>query len=473
MAAYAYETEAGLVTQLQGLQSGATFNSGIDSKTAQLITNFLANNGNFQPHPANTADPTDPTVLTEGPETLQGGDPTTGVDVYELTNANFNSSALVTIPSATAVVDTNAGPDTINFFGPGYSNGGSETAPAYNANILFAAGSGGNFINMNNTTASDTILAGDGNNSVIAGNGHEVIYLGSGNSTLGASQGFNTIYGYSSLPSDGGQDVYQLQGGHNTLFGGDGASTINAFAGNNVINTGNGADSINLYGSLSPGASIYSSSSDVDSINLGSGADTVNAGPGTGTINAGTGNDTIELGNGGTWTVIADTTAASSGSTDIFQIDQSPLAGGINSITGGTAKDDFNVFGGSNSITGGSNYNQFNVTTANAQTLVGGSGYNLFDIGVDGGTSTANDTIIGGSTANEINVNAVSGNISIDGGSSAINLVDFKQFSAADLTSGQPAANSTAPFTYTFGSGASQLSVTVNNPSDTIIKFGH
>jgi len=97
-------------------------------------------------------------------------------------------------------------------------------------------------------------------------------YLASGDEEINASD-------FSNL-NLGGADTIITGDGDDTITSGGGADTINSGAGEDIINSGGGADTID-------------SGSERDIINAGGGADTVNAGYGNDVVDGGNGNDII------------------------------------------------------------------------------------------------------------------------------------------------------------------------------------
>ncbi len=190
------------------------------------------------------------------------------------------------------------------------ASAGNDTIVAGNGNDLVTGGMG------------DTITLGNGNDSVIGGS-NESISVGNGNDTITAVD--TSSRSSSSITAGDGND---------TITGGN-----NGVAGSYRIATGNGNDTI-IAGQNEGG--IYS-------ISVGSGNDTIIAGQNEGgiySISVGSGNDVIVAGGGntinlgsGTDSVVMNTAVAATGDTisgfgGSDQIDLSYLAFGANTTIG-------------------------------------------------------------------------------------------------------------------------------------------
>ena len=208
-----------------------------------------------------------------------------------------------------------AGNDTINVT--------SSESSRYSNNIQ--AGSGDNFINNSNVMQS-TITAGTGNDTIITGGYYSTINAGDGRNKIYVGDSY---YNYkNTIISGSGADLISISGssyensiiageGNNTIYGGLGSNnTVTAGAGDDkvtvggssYVNVGNGKNNI----SISSGSNVkIISGGGSDIINVASSksrrySNLIYAGAGNNfinnsnvmqsTITAGTGNDTITTG---------------------------------------------------------------------------------------------------------------------------------------------------------------------------------
>ena len=263
----------------------------------------------------------------------------------------------------------------------------------------------------------DRILAGDGNDTVLAGLGDDLVDAGQGNDSVVAGAGDDTVYGgvgTNVLEGNDGNDVLISGGTGSTLTGGMGRDTITA-AGASVIygdlptgadlpdqaypglymadaNPTNNTDLI--YGG-DGGTQIYGGD-DADIIFGGIGADTINGGVDDDQISAGAGNDMI-LGGEGDDTVeggAGDDTIYGEGAGNpspeladdagdlVADNNRDVLSGGAGRdvIFGGDDDDTLNGGAGADTLNGGLDDDQLNGDAGN-DVLAGGQG---------------NDTLVGG-----------------------------------------------------------------------------
>ncbi len=257
-------------------------------------------------------------------------------------------------------IDTGSGEDnvsvTVSSNGPGgsvFDNHFEVHTGSDDDTVLFGpAGPVPGFPGNDTTGVNTTIDAylGSGNDSfdssaLISTN---MIDGGSGRDTITSGDGDDIIDGGS------GKDVIDAGGGNNDIFGdtgrdtitsGDGDDTIDGFSGNDLIDAGDGNNDITG----------------------GSGDDTITSGTGNDTIDGGSGNDSITVG----------------------------LAGGDNSVTGGSGNDDIMGGHGNDTLIGGSGEDTLNGRGSND--LLKGEGSD--DVLLAGGGA---DTVIGGDGADII-----------------------------------------------------------------------
>lgn len=260
-------------------------------------------------------------------------------------SSDADGSILVTIPGPVSYLEID------------YGNEGTGNQGIYVSDIHFDSV----YIDEN-----DTVLAGDGNDTVDSGLGDDIIYGGTGNDTLDGNVGNDTIYG---------------EDGNDTLIGGDGNDQLYGGAGNDTFIGGEGADHNN--GSSGQDTIDYSASDAGVNVNLS----TSSYSGGDAEGDSGSGIDGI-IGS-----AHDDTLVGFDGmSTD-------PVNGYTNIFEGGAGNDFLDGAGGDDILDGG----------ADNDTILGGSGNDT----IDGGTG--NDTIYGG-TGDDI-INAGDGDDTIYAGS--------------------------------------------------------
>ncbi|MBU2992048.1 cadherin-like domain-containing protein [Octadecabacter sp. 1_MG-2023] len=133
----------------------------------------------------------------------------------------------------------------------------------------------------------DIVLAGGGNDLVMANDGDDEVYGGSGHDTLCGQDGDDVLYGES------GNDILEGMNDNDVMFGGSGSDTIYGDAGDDIATGGTGGDKI--YGGS--GDDLLSGAKGNDVINAGSDDDVVYGGGGSDSILGGAGNDTLIGGN--------------------------------------------------------------------------------------------------------------------------------------------------------------------------------
>jgi Ca2+-binding RTX toxin-like protein len=129
----------------------------------------------------------------------------------------------------------------------------------------------------------DIVLAGAGNDFVMANDGDDEIYGGEGDDTLCGNDGDDVIYG------GAGNDTIEGMNNNDVLIGAQGNDTIYGDAGNDVMSGGVGDDK--MVGGT--GEDVASGGKGADFINMGSGNDLAYGGVGGDSILGGDGNDTL------------------------------------------------------------------------------------------------------------------------------------------------------------------------------------
>ena len=241
-------------------------------------------------------------------------------------------------------------------------------------------GGDGDDIITGTTDFNDTIIAGDGNDTVTVGVGATFVDGGDGHDTITATDGDDTIEGgdgHDVIMAGVGNDSVRAGDGHDTVSGEDGDDTIEAGDGDDLINGNAGLDVINggfgddmlmgdadddtvfggagediIGGGDGDDSLVGNSQNDVisgeagdDSISAGSGADVATGGDGDDFINGQGGNDTLDgengndraLGGGGDDVASGgegDDTLVGNGGQDTLLGDN-----GIDSLVGGAGSD--------------------------------------------------------------------------------------------------------------------------------------
>lgn len=188
---------------------------------------------------------------------------------------------------------------------------GNDDITTSDGNDVIHAGAGNDSIYA--SAGNDTIDAGAGNDMILADEGNDVIDGGDGFDTLflaratgpvyvdfgaghvsGAGIGFDTFTNIESLLfGDGsdtvtggnGDDNLDGAGGNDTLNGGAGDDTLAGSAGDDTLNAGSGDDTVD-------------GGADNDTLSGGSGDDLLKGGLGNDSVSGGSGDDTIEGGAG-------------------------------------------------------------------------------------------------------------------------------------------------------------------------------
>ncbi len=179
--------------------------------------------------------------------------------------------------------------------------GGSDTIPITgvdpNGSYAYFWSSGDIFIDLgngsdqwisSNTTGNETVLGGNGDDSIFSGTGDDVLGGGNGNDLISTAGGNNTISG------GNGDDTLVGGGGNDLISGDNGNDSIAGGGGNDTLIGGNGDDQ--LFGG--DGQDVLFGGSGNDTLWGGDGDDVLYGGSGNDFLVGGAGNDTLWGGSG-------------------------------------------------------------------------------------------------------------------------------------------------------------------------------
>ncbi len=191
-------------------------------------------------------------------------------------------------------------------------------------------------VNSAAANQSITFTGHAGRDSVILGNGDNVIDLGAGNNDVTLGNGDNTV--------KGGDQADQL-------VAGNGDNTIDAGNGNNLVVVGNGDNTI----TSGSGVDLITVGTGDNIVTSGGGNDTITklAGSGSLTVTAGAGADVINLGAGGDDNIILSSTDTGLGAAAdrIFGFETGADTIDFTDLAAGTADNYREVAGGANAAT--------------------------------------------------------------------------------------------------------------------------
>ena len=246
---------------------------------------------------------TAPNVATSSVTSIvvKGGDDANTVDLNQVTGTTYPS--LISIR-----VDGGNGNDTITgspTYGDSVIGGdGADTLNGQAGNDTLDGGDGTDSIiggdgddSLIGEDGNDTITGDNGNDTILGGNHNDSINGGDGNDSVDAGQSNDTVLGgigndtingsdgLDSLSGEVGNDSIFGGAGNDTLSGGNDNDALTGQAGNDVVNGDNGDD-----------AALGGAGNDSVSGNLGN--DIVNGEAGNDIVNGNEGNDTLFGGNG-------------------------------------------------------------------------------------------------------------------------------------------------------------------------------
>ena len=270
---------------------------------------------------------------------IRGGSGANTIDLSGVAAADFTSLTSVSVTGGDGD-DTIVGTTDFN-----------DSIIAGDGNDTVTVGIGATFVDGGD--GHDTITAADGDDTIEGGDGHDMITAGIGNDSVLAGDGHDTVSGEDGddtidagdgddlINGNAGLDVINGGFGNDMLMGDADDDTVFGGAGDDVIGGGDGNDS--LVGN-SQNDTISGEAGD-DSISAGSGADVVTGGDGDDFINGQAGNDTLDgengndraLGGGGDDVASGgegDDTLVGNGGADTLLGDN-----GIDSLIGGAGSD--------------------------------------------------------------------------------------------------------------------------------------
>lgn len=300
------------------------------------------------------------------------------------------------------------------------SNVSTTTFPNLTA-ITIDSGNGDDTI-VGTADYMDTLIGGDGNDVITGGSSGSRIDGGDGNDTIMGGDGDDTIDagdGEDSVLGEAGDDSILGDDGNDEISGGDGNDTVMAGDGSDTVSGDAGADS--LFGDL--GTDTISGGDDNDSIFGGGQADSISGDLGDDFLLANSGDDIVDAGEG----------------------DDFVRGGnGNDSILGGLGADDLIGDNGNDTVVG---------NDGNDSILGGGGSDSLLGDGVDTlSTETGDDTIFGNS--GDDTIIGVSGADMLDGGAGNDLVRSTFDISAAETPPAPPAPTPPPPNS---GSGSSIL----------------
>lgn len=219
------------------------------------------------------------------------------------------------------------------------------------------------------TAGADTIVTGDGNDTINALGGADTINAGNGNNVVNGGAGNDTIVtgdGIDDIAGAGGNDTINAGGGNDSVNGGAGDDVIFGEAGNDTLVGAAGNDTLNG----GAGNDVLNGGAGVDTLVGGGGADRLIGGAGNDIMNGGAGNDIFVF-------------AAGFGADRINGFDADPTGG----------QDVLNLVA-------------FGITAADFGARVGiaASGANNTLVTVDGGGAAGGTVLLVGVTADQVNV---------------------------------------------------------------------
>ncbi|MDA0590143.1 MAG: leishmanolysin-related zinc metalloendopeptidase [Planctomycetota bacterium] len=209
---------------------------------------------------------------------VRGGSGSNAIDLSQVSKASFMNLTSVridggdgndTITGTADLGDTILGGDGHDSI---FAGAGADSIVAGDGHDTVSGGAGLN-----------TLLAGDGNDLVVGGNDADLIDGGDGDDTLSGNAGNDTI-----LAGDGA-DIVNGNDGDDSLQGDFGDDLVQGDAGNDIVIGGSGNDSVGG----GDGDDVLVGNSGNDTLMGGAGDDQVNGGAGNDSLSGGTGNDTL------------------------------------------------------------------------------------------------------------------------------------------------------------------------------------
>lgn len=369
---------------------------------------------------------------------VKGGDDANNVDLSQVTGTTY--------PSLTSIkVDGGNGNDTITG-SPTYGDsliggdgadvlngqGGNDTIDGGDGTDSIIGGDGND--SLIGEDGNDTITGDLGNDTILGGNHQDSLNGGDGNDSIDAGQSNDTVLGgigNDTINGSDGQDLLSGEVGNDSIFGGAGNDTINGGDDDDTVTGQAGNDVVNG----DNGNDQVLGGAGNDSVSGNAGNDLVNGEAGTDTVNGNDGDDTLFGGNGND-VLRGDGTATSQNAAGNDQLNGQ---GGNDTLFGGGGAD--NMDGGAGNDTVDSS-DPLPEATPLAISVSGGS-----VVEGDAGTSTLNFTL----TLSQASFLPISVNVATADGSATVANSDYT------------AVNQTV----TFAPGQTTATVAVSVPSDT------
>lgn len=192
--------------------------------------------------------------------TIVGGTATDAANGVKDRICGAGGDDTITSTNANSVIDGGAGHDNITASGSGstaYGRAGNDTI-SVGPNGYATGEDGTDSITLANTgynqalggDGDDTIIAGDGTAVVQGGDGNDIITAGDGGNTLDGGAGTDTItsgLGDDEITGGADNDTIKCEGGNNMISGGSGSDLLVAGAGDDTILGGPGGED-SIYG---------------------------------------------------------------------------------------------------------------------------------------------------------------------------------------------------------------------------------
>lgn len=282
---------------------------------------------------------------------------------------------------------------------------GNDTIIAGNGGNLIEVSDGDNYVQSG--SGADLICGGMGDNTLLAGGGNDTVYGGGGNALIDGGDGDDYITG---------------DGGDNTLLGGAGNDTIYAgldntrmqffFGGGDWFDSGQETGRNDVEGG--DGNDVLYGAASNDTLNGGAGNDTLYAGSGTEDLIGGSGDDVLYGGSGDN---ILD--ASGSGNDSVYAGD------GDTTIYGGDGTDSLVGGNGNTVIYGGNGFGTtIQAGSSGATTIYGGDG----DATQITAADYADTTIYGGDGLDGTISGGYAGDLTVYAGDGDLTVISASQY---------------------------------------------
>lgn len=335
------------------------------------------------------------------------------VDASGSTGAlSINIDDVTDVSAATAQnvsVTSNNANDTITLGGA--NNFGSYTVSSGNGDDAISLTS-----DATATAAAHTVTAGDSDTTTV-GNG-TITVAGGASATVTAGDNGWTV------TTDTGADNITTGAGADIINAGTGNDTVVAGAGNDIITAGRGVDNLSGGDGDDQFNFVYGTTPATEGITS---ADTVDGGAGTDTLNITTANVTLTDQIYNNLTSVEGLDLVGNG-TNSVTVNSIALAAGLQTIKGGSGNDAINVGEGfSNALTidlsDGGNDNVNAALAPGAMTIT-----------AEAGDITAADTIVGGTSSNDVLAITADNGTATVSGMSAVETINILQDTTSAIT---------------------------------------